>query len=293
MIDEAALILERLDALTPVAVRKATFVEPDEGFAVVDMGDSRFVADFGSGYVPVAGETVQVLSVGQRHLVFPAGPKPSIGTVATVSTLNVLVSTSAGDISMPFAGDVPASGDRVLVHWTEDGPVCGARVSTTPDAPDPIPDPGNGGVRAATFLATDTGSTDRDKSRWWTDRPRAGNTTFGVWTHGTQFRDTIPASAVLVSFEVYISYQQRKGGAPRWALHNLASKSGVPSFGPYTEWAPPAGWQTLPAPMAAAWFAALKSGGTALGFGLNQGGDNIFSSRADNALTGAARISWR
>lgn len=291
MIDEAALILERLDALTPVAVRKATFVEPDEGFAVVDMGDSRFVADFGSGYVPVAGETVQVLSVGQRHLVFPAGPKPSIGTVATVSTLNVLVSTSAGDISMPFAGDVPASGDRVLVHWTEDGPVCGARVSTTPDAPDPIPDPGAGGVRSATFLATDTGSTDRDKSRWWQAQPWASNTTFGAWFYGTQIRDTIPAGATLVSLEFFVSWASRSGGAPRFALHNLAEKTGVPSFGAYAEWAPAAGWQTPP--MAAAWFAALKAGGPSLGVGLNQGGWNRFSSRAENSMTGALRVSWR
>ena len=291
MIEEAAQILHGLDARTPVTVRKATFVEPRAGFAVVDMGDSRFIADF-VGYVPVAGETVQIVSVGERHLLFPAGPKPGIGTVLTVTAGVITAQTIAGVVAMPYMGTAPSSGDLIGIAWSE-GPRCLGKLSSTPAPPAPIPDPGGGAVRSATFLATDTGSTDRHQARWWTDRPRAGNTTFGVWIHGEQFRGTIPAVSTLVSFEIFVSYQQRKGGAPRWALHNLAAKTGVPVFGAYTEWAPPAGWQTLPDPMAAAWFAALKAGGTALGFGLNQGGDNIFSSRTDNSLSGAARISWR
>lgn len=291
MIEEASQILQGLDARTPVTVRKATFVEPRAGFAVVDMGDSRFVADFGVGYVPVAGETVQILSVGERHLLLPAGPKPGIGTVQTApSGLRVTVDTSAGPINMPYVGS-PVSADRVLVHWTEDGPVCGLKISSTPPPPDPIPDPGGGTIRSATFLATDTGSTDRGAARWWQAQPWASNTTFGAWFYGTQIRDTIPAGASLVSLEFFASWASRSGGAPRFALHNQAVKSAVPAFGAYTEWVPGDGWQTPP--MAAAWFAALKAGGASLGVGLNQGGWNQFSSLAQNSMTGAIRISWR
>ena len=100
MIEEASQILQGLDARTPVAVRKARFVEPRDGFAVVDMGDSRFIADF-VGYVPVAGETVQIVSVGERHLLFPAGPKPGIGTVLTVTAGVVTAQTIAGVVAMP------------------------------------------------------------------------------------------------------------------------------------------------------------------------------------------------
>lgn len=292
MIDEAAMILQRLDALTAVTVRKATFVEHLDGFAVVDMGDSRFVADFGTGYVPVVGETVQIISVGERHLLFPAGPKPGIGTVVTApSGSRVSVTTSAGMIRMPYSGDAPLTGDRVLVHWTEDGPVCGMPVSLAAPPPDPIPDPGGDTIQSATFRAIDTGSTDRHQARWWQAQPWASNTTFGAWFYGTQLRDTIPAGASFVSLEFFVAMAKREGGAPRFALHNQAVKSGVPSFGGYTAWAPGDGWQVPP--MAAGWFNELKAGGSALGVGLNQGGWNQFSSLVQNSMTGALRISWR
>lgn len=293
MIEEPNAIWKALEAFTPVAVRKAKFIEPVEGFAVVDMGDSRFTADFATGYVPVMGETVQILSVGGRHLMFPAGPKPAIGTVETVTAdVRVTLATSAGNLSMPYAGDAPSPGDQVLILWTEDGPVClGARVSSTPPAPDPIPDPGGGAVRSAVFHAIDAGSTDRNRSRWWQAQPWASNTTYGAWFYGTQIRDTIPAGAELVSLEFFSAWASRSGAPPRFALHNLAGKTGVPVFGAYTAWTPGDGWHVPP--MAAAWFAALKAGGPSLGVGLNQGGWNQFSSLAQNSMSGALRISWR
>lgn len=276
---------------TRTLIRKATFVGVAGGFAQVDMGSSRFICDFGAGYIPKVGETVRVWTVGDQHLIFPAGPRPGVGTVLTVTATVASVQTSTGTFSMPFAGAAPLSGDRVGVVWSEDGPWCVGKLSSTPEPPEPVPNPGGGTVRSATFMVTDTGSTDRDKPRWWQAEVWASNTTYGAWFYGTQIRDTIPAGASLVSLEFYVSWQQRQGGDPRFALHNLAAKTGVPAMQPYTGWNPGGGWQTPP--MAAAWFAALKAGGTALGIGLNQGGYNRFSSRAQNAMTGALRISWR
>jgi hypothetical protein len=290
MIDEAEVILQGMDRRSPVALRQATFVGVTNGSAIVDMGTSRFVCDFGAGYIPVSGETVQILSIGQRHTLYPVGPRPGAGTVMTVSSTMVTVQTVAGDIAMPFVGTAPTSGDVVALGWSE-GPRCLGKLSSTPVVAPPPPDPGGNIIRSATFLAIDAGSTDRGAPRWWTGQPRAGNTTYGAWFYGSQIKDTIPASASFVSVEFYVSWQQRKGAAPRFALHTAGTKGGVPGFAPYVEWTPAGAWQIPPG--AESWFNALKAGGAYAGVGLNQGGDNIFSSLAQDSWSGALRISWR
>jgi len=291
MIDEAEVILQGMDRRTPVALRQATFVGVTGGSASVDMGTSRFVCDFGAGYIPVPGETVQILSIGQRHTMFPVGPRPGIGTVMTVSATLVTVQTVAGDLAMPYPfGMTLSSGDVVAIGWSE-GARCIGKMTAAPVAPPPPPDPGGNVLRSATFLAIDAGSTDRGAPRWWTGQPRAGNSTYGAWFYGSQIKDTIPASATFVSVEFYVSWQKRSGSAPRFALHTAGTKGGIPSFASYVEWAPPGGWQVPPG--AESWFNALKAGGAYAGVGLNQGGDNIFSSLAQDSWSGAVRFSWR
>lgn len=291
MIEEASVILQGLDARDPVRVRRATFVEttPD-GSGIVDMVDSRFVTEFGAGFIPSVGEQVQILSVGERHLLFPARPLPGVGTVLTVTSGVVNVETVIGTYSMPHVGSAPSSGDLVGISWSEQPFVIG-KLSVQPDPVVPPPNPGGGTTRSATFKVIDTGSTKRDQASWWTGRPQAGNTSFGAWFYGTQISDTIPAGATLVKLEFYVAYIQRQGSAPRFTLHDRGYKGAMPNFGAYTEWAPAGGWQVPP--MAATWFNALKAGGGQYGIGLNQGGWNIFASRADNSMSGAIRISWR
>ncbi|WP_449407992.1 hypothetical protein [Microbacterium maritypicum] len=288
---EAKAILDG-DDQPRVLVRKATFVGVVNGFAQCDMGNSRFICEFGSGYIPMVGETVRIWTVGDQHTLFPGAAKPNVGTVLTASSTTASVQTSVGTFICGYAGTAPTSGDRVGIVWSEDGPWCTSKLSNTVPPPAPIPDPGGGGgIRSATFYATDSGSTDRNRSRWWTAQPRAGDSTYGAWFYGTQLPDTIPAAATFVSLEFYVSWQQRSGSAPNFALHNYGSKNGLPSFGSSAAWAPAGSWQTPPG--AAGWFAALKAGGGFLGVGLNQGGNNIFSSLAQDAMSGALRISWR
>lgn len=290
MIDEVAAMFDSFGDAPRVMLRRGVFSGVGSGVALVDMGTSRFACDWGTGYVPAIGETVQVLTVGDRHMLFPSKALPGTGTVMTVSSTLVTVQTIIGTVTLPFIGSAPSSGQTVGIQWSDIAHVTGA-LSTSPKAPDPVPNPGGGTLRSATFQAIDTGSTDRTQARWWTGQPRAGNSTFGAWFYGTQIRDTIPAGATLVSLQFFASWQQRRGADPRFALHDQAFKAGLPTFGPYTAWAPGDGWQTPP--MADAWFAALKAGGSSLGVGLNQGGDNIFSSRAQNAWSGALSITWR
>lgn len=290
MNDEADALFDQFGDSPRVKLRRGVFAEYRDNAAWVDMGDSRFACDFGSGYIPRPGETVQVLTVNDRHLVFPARALPGVGTVMTTGSLQATVQTVAGTFTMPYIGTAPTSGQLVGISWSEMPYVLGP-LSTQPTPPPPVPDPGAGTIRSATFLVTDTGSTDRGAARWWQAQPWASDSTFGAWFYGSQIRDTIPASATLVSLEFYASWQQKQGAAPRFALHNQAAKGPVPGYFAYDAWTPGSGWQVPP--MAAAWFAQLKAGGGALGVGLNQGGYNKFSSRAQDGMTGALRISWR
>lgn len=294
MISEADVILAGLDGRTKVASRKATFVGIDTGMALVDMGDSRFACDFGNGYIPGPGETVRILSIGDQHLLFPAAARPTVGTVLTVSSASASVATSTGTFSMPFAGTAPTSGDRVGVVWAEGEPWCTSKLSSSPPAPlPPPPDPGTvePSVRSAEFRAIDAGSTDRSQVRWWTGQPRAGNSTYGAWFYGSQIKDTIPAGAQFVSMEFYAAWWQRRYAAPNFGLHSDPFKAGVPAIVGTAPWAPNEGWNAMP--YGADWFPNLIAGGPHYGVGLNQGGDNIFANLAQNAMSGALRITWR
>lgn len=274
-----------------VSVRKATFVGVVDKAAQVDMGDSRFLCDFGSGYIPIVGEAVRIWSVGDQHLLFPAGPRPAIGTVLTVADGRATLETSTGAVTAAYAGTAPVSGDRVGIVWSEDGPWCSAKLSSTPAPPTPAPDPGGGSkLRSAIFRPIDTGSHNVGSSSYWQAQPWASNTTLGGWFYGTQIRDTIPASATPSKLEFYVSWAQRQGGNPNFGLHARPTKSGQLSFTNVTSWNPNGGWQTPPG--AGAWFNALKAGGGRFGVGLQHGGYNKFSSRSQNSMSGALRISW-
>src|SRR5690554_2808135 len=143
ILPEAQAILDSADQ-PRVNVRKATFVGVVDKAAQVDMGDSRFLCEFGSGYIPVVGESVRIWSVGDQHLLFPAGPRPAVGTVLTVADGMASVGTSTGVVSAAYAGGAPVSGDRVGLVWSEDGPWCSGKLSSTPAPPEPAPDPGGG-----------------------------------------------------------------------------------------------------------------------------------------------------
>lgn len=290
MTSEVDALFSQFGDTPRVLVRRGVFAGITDGVALVDMGDSRFACDWGTGYIPIIGETVQVLTVDARHLLFPAKALPGTGTVLTAAENKVNVETVAGTYSLPYVGTAPTSGDLVGISWSEQPFVIG-KLSTTPPPPAPVPDPGAGQVRSATFQTIDTGSHNIGSSNYWQAQPWASDSTFGGWFYGTQIADTIPAGAQLVSIEFYVSWQSRYGSTPNFGLHPLPGKSGQLSFTNVQAWAPGSGWQTPPDP--SGWFNALKAGGGRMGVGLRNGGLNKFSSRAQDGMTGALRISWK
>lgn len=283
--------VERKSTVVP---RKGRYVGNSGLYALVDLGDQRVPVQFATAWVPQINEPVWVDSVdGVLRLIGPTIPKPGIGVVQTITGTTASILTDFGEFTMTVAptDPMPTSGDTVGIHWSSQ-PWCTLLVDL-PDAPEAPTDPGGGSgvVQSAEFRAIAAGSTDRGSVRFWTSEVYASNSTYGVWAYGSQIKDTIPASAQFVSLEVYVSWRQKQGGAPRWVLHNLAALSGVPSVSGYSEWSPGEGYQTPPG--AEGWFNALKAGGGSWGVGFNQGGFNIARSLSADGMSGALRIRWK
>lgn len=284
---------KQVDGKSKVAPRIGRYVGNAGINALVDLGDQRVPVQFATPWVPSVNEPVWVDSIdGVLRLTGPTTPKPGVGVILTITGTIALVRTDFGDFSMPAAPSdpMPTSGDTVGISWSSQ-PWCTLLVDVPdPGAPPPNPGGGGGQVMSAEFRAVDAGTT-HSNGDWWQAEVWAAENNVGAWMYGTAIKDTIPASAAFVSLEIYVNYNQRYGNSPNWALHNLASKSGVPSFGGSTPWAPGEGWQTPPD--AAGWFNALKAGGSHWGVGVNHGGFNKFASRTQDGATGALRIKWR
>lgn len=280
-----------------VIPRRATYVSRTEtGQALVQIEDRTFSVDFATNYMPTKNETVHVWQIdGALFLIGPVASNPTRGVVATTSSTRLTITTDLGTLlDVPFVGAQPLAGDTVALGWSE-GPLCLGRISTyasiVPPTPPAPPPPPPAQVRSATFYPIDTGSTDRNQMRWWTAQPYASNSTYGAWVYGGQIKDTIPASAELVSLQFYVAWAQRQGAAPRFVLHTIPFLNAVPGVSAYWEWAPGSGFQTPPDPLA--WFNGLKAGGPWFGVGLNQGGYNRFASRAQDGSSGALSIAWK
>lgn len=298
MLDDDTLT-RLLNTKSRVASYIGRYVTNDGMSAVVDFNDQRITIPFETDYVPQVNEPVVIRSFdGQVVLVGPSTPKPGTGVVTTVGTTTVTVETDFGSFKMPFAGTAPGSGDTVGISWSTT-PWC-TKLSTSPVLPPPPPDPsGPTGPQTHTrvFRAVQAGSTRRDRVDFWTDRPYASDSYYGLWFYGSQIKDTIPASAEFVSLEMFIAYDQRRGDPPRFMLHSdqYANSNRLPAMSGTWTWNAAPDWQT---PMgdsnvAGTWFAALKNGGDRAGVGLNMGGYNIFKSLEHEAQSGALRITWR
>jgi len=98
------------------------------------------------GYIPSAGDPVNVLVVDGRAVVLGArapGPRPGSGTVSgSASGGRVPVSTPAGTLDCRYTGTAPSIGTLVFIDWQMSTPrLMAGDAATVPDPVDPAPVP--------------------------------------------------------------------------------------------------------------------------------------------------------
>lgn len=288
MTDEADVTLALLNGKSTVRVFAGTFVSATAAALTVDIpGGGRIVAAVGAGYLPEVNEPVWVWFIdGKPYVMGPTTVKPGKGTVISASGGFATLSTSIGNVVVPYDSRLsPTAGQVMKLTWQEGG--FGIAVySAVPAAPVAPVAPSTGATQHVdTFTAGDAGS--YQSGRWWTPEVWASDNNLGAWFYGSKIADTIPAGAVVTRVELYISAKQIQGYAPNIGMHALGSKVGAPSFTGTQAIAVAPGWVDLPA----SWGNSLKSGGGQLGVGVNHGGYNIFRSLAQDGSSGALRIT--
>lgn len=298
MTDLVATLSRLLDGKSSVTPLVGTFVSFDATGYQVDVGGGRIPAQLGSSYLPIVNENVWVWFVDgqlkpQVFVMGPTAPKPGSGTVISVASGLVTVSTTVGDFVMPYTSTLsPTAGQILNITWGGGWPPSNGFAtgvaSTSPTGITPPSGPGGGATtHVDTFTAIDAGSYQSGNG-WWTGQVRAGDSNLGAWFYGTKMADTIPSTAAIGSVQIYVSPQQIAGAPPNFALHAHATKpGGAPSIPGSSAVAIAPGWVTLPS----AFGVGLRAAGGAYGVGLNHGGNSILRSLAQDGQSGALRIT--
>ncbi|TAJ46366.1 MAG: hypothetical protein EPO52_17690 [Herbiconiux sp.] len=245
-----------------------------------------------TSYLPVVNEPVALWWLdGTPYVIGPMTSKAGEGTVVTVAGGLVTLDTDFGTVKVPYSSTLtPSSGELWKLMW-QGGGYAVSKMSTSPPTVVPLPPPAPPGQVKAhedVFRANQSGSfrTSGGAAAWWTDQVWSADSHVGAWFYGTKIRDTIPATAVIQTVEVYAPIASvQVNAASNVAVHGDLSKGGAPSFGasyPTTL----NGWTQLANTVGE----LLRSGGGAAGIGINHGGYLAFKSLTEDALSGAIRI---
>jgi hypothetical protein len=289
---EATEVLKLLEGKSNVRMVAGNFRSLDGLRAVVDFDGGRVPAHFATAWRPVVNDPVWVLVAdGVAWLVGPTAPAASDGVVVSVASGLATIDTDIGQIIATYDQGATLTAGQEVKLLASGGYHVVAVKSTSPVAPEPAPGGGGSGggggaEQTQTFLAVDSGSY---QSGWWTRRVYASSSNQGVYVYGTKIADTIPASAVILSVDIFLSAVQIFGGDPIFTTHAYGSRpGGDPGLsGGVAVDVNGTGWWPLPA-----WFGdGLKAGGGALGVGTNHGGYNIFD--AAPGESGSLRIRYR
>ncbi|TIH33673.1 hypothetical protein [Subtercola vilae] len=290
--DDITQILQLLSKKSLVTVFAGTLVSIDSSGCYVDCGGGRTPARTVGSYLPEINEPVWVFYVdGQPYVFGSAVPKPGQGQVVSVAANLVTLSTSFGNVTVPFMrGITPTVGDMWKLLW-QGGGFAVAPMSTSPLPPVAPPAPG-GGVsnHVDTFRARgDSGSYSSSYGGWNQAQIISADHWQGLWTFGSSVSDTVPASAAISLVELYISVQTVNVTAnSNISLHAYQTRpGGAPSYGASVSLPLTPGWLVLPNSFGD----SLKSGGGFAGVGLNHGGQTYLSSITQDGQSGALRIT--
>lgn len=288
--DDVDVIQDLLNGKAKVTMWLATFVSIDGSVAWCDVANGgqsgRVPTRVTTSYRPQVNEQVFVLAVdGKYFLLGPSVPKPAQGTVTSVGSNTVVVSTDLGDVTASVGVGMSLSSGQVVKLFWSDGAHVLAALTAAPTPVTPPPPPASEPARHVdVFNAVDAGSFSG--GRWWQPQPWASDTTLGAWFYGSKIRDTLRAATVQ-KIELYASVASRYGNLPNIGYHPHAAKTGA---GPSVTAArgidvADGRWITLP--LSFGQFLATNVGG----IGLAHGGFNKFRSLAQDAQSGALRIT--
>lgn len=288
--DEIARILSEIPDLALIG---GVYVQASGVQAVVDVGQARVAVPTVGANFPVPGEAVRLLRVGKQIILLgPAAPRAPIGRVAATGSPRCTVEYPAGSGVTQLMGYpsniTPAVNDVVLLDWTSGGTIVD-RITIAPGVVTPeFPGGGGGGgQQTQVFTARDAGTINTSGGSYWQAQVWASDSTFGVYVYGSKIRDTIPDSAVIQSAEIYLPPVSVSGGAPNLQVHNLETRSGLPSFrGSSAALSPRTGWVPIPV----AFLNDLKANPGGVGF--NHGGFNKYKALAADATSGSLRVTY-
>jgi len=289
MDEEAALLHKLISRKSTVTPLVGQLVSADATGFSVDVGGGRIPAQWATDYLPDINEDVAVQWIdGVPYVVGPTRPQPTQGTVVSVGGGLVTVTTTFGDLTIPYnAALTPVAGQ--VLHLI--GKYADSVMSTSPAGGVAPPAPVTGTqTHTDTFKALDAGSWN---GSWSSSRLWASNTYLAAAWYGSKIPDTIPASANVLEVRVYVSPVQIQGNAPIFALHaDMSRPGGAPAFSSPTAESIIPGWgddkhNILPNTFGD----ALKNGGGMAGIGFDHGGYNIMHSLNEDSLSFAIRIT--
>lgn len=263
--------------------------EGDNGAVLVDFGSGP-VSCFQAGtFAPNPGDSVRCLRTSAGTVMLGLSrPRRSTGVVKSLAAPLVTVTTSIGDLAMPYLSSyAPVVGELVAIDWPGGGIVLG-KVTAKPDGgttPGPTPPPVQD--YQVDFIAADSGSFG---TSWFTNEVYCSSSNIGAWFYGTAIPDTIPDAAVITGISVYVTefYNQFPSSLATIGMHTQPSKGGAPSVAGAVTISAGTGWKPLPAS-----FGDNLKAGYQLGLGTNHGGYHKFTARSSDAQSGLLRISWR
>jgi hypothetical protein len=286
MADETDVLLGLIGDKSKVSIQQGQFAKALPGGCLVNMGDSQVPALLGTSWLPEIGELVSVWVIDGKPVVMgPLATKPDRGTVKSVASNLVTLSTAFQDVTCPWSGSTPTVGQAMKLIW-HGGPT--AFPWSTQPSSGTAPTPGGGTqTHALAFAAIGSGSYN---GRWWTSLVRADDSDVGAWFYGTQIKDTIPSNAVITRVQIWLPWQSQTGAAPLLGAHpnpfQPAGAPGTSSFSslPYAG----TGWYDL----ATSYGDLLKAGGPSYGIGVApSSGLSIWSSLAQDGQSGKLVIT--
>lgn len=288
--DDKDAILALVGGTSKVVVLQGVYRGLSGSRVLIDVGGGRIPAQVWTSYRPALNSDVTVVFIdGSPYLVGPTTPLPAEGTVVSVASSLVTLSTDQGTVIATYPnGATLTAGQQCKLLWSGELPHVVSVMSTTPPPP-PVPGtPGSGGgTQVQEFTAIDSGSFG---SRWFTGRVWAGDSNISGFFFGSKIPATVPATASIAKTELYISPVQINGSAPNIAVHPHPTKpGGAPSLSTVESRSIAAGWVTVSNAVGN----ALKDGGGSYGWGFNHGGGpTIMHDLNEDPRSGSVRITW-